>query len=88
MAQGVPVVSTAVLGTRSILKDGCGGVVAPENRHDFAAAVVRVLESPGLRAELAAAGRVYARTWSSAAMAARLRQVYESLVRAPQAGKA
>jgi glycosyltransferase involved in cell wall biosynthesis len=80
MAQGVPVVSTAVLGTRSILKDGCGAVVAPEDREAFAAAVLRVLESPTLRAELAAAGRAYARTWSSSAMAGRLRQVYEQLV--------
>jgi glycosyltransferase involved in cell wall biosynthesis len=81
MAQGVPVVSTAVLGTRSILKEGCGAIVAPEDRQAFAAAVVRLLNSPALRTELGAAGRVYARTWSSSAMAARLKQVYESLAR-------
>lgn len=80
MAQGVPVVSTAVLGTRSVLRDGHGAVVAPEDRQQFAAAVTRVLKSPQLRSELSASGRVYARTWSSSAMAARMREVYESLI--------
>ena len=46
MAQGAPVVSTAELGTRSVLKAGCGALVVEERqRTEFAAAVIRVLKS-------------------------------------------
>jgi 1,2-diacylglycerol 3-alpha-glucosyltransferase len=76
MAQGAPVVSTAELGTRSILLPGCGALIVPERRDAFAAAVVRVLTEAGLRAELAARGRAYARNWSSAEMARRLAALY------------
>ena len=79
MAQGAPVVSTAELGTRSILKTGCGAVVVPENQEEFAAAVVRVLQDPNLQKELGDRGRVYARTWSSSTMARRLADLYDSL---------
>ena len=50
MAQGAPVVSTAELGTRSILVPGSGALVVPEEPDAFAAAVVRVLGDAGLRA--------------------------------------
>ncbi|HEX4619541.1 MAG TPA: glycosyltransferase, partial [Steroidobacteraceae bacterium] len=79
MAQGTPVVSTAELGTRSILVPGSGALVVPEDERAFAAAVVRVLEEPRLREELSERGRVYARSWSSAAMAGRLAELYETL---------
>lgn len=85
MAQGAPVVSTAELGTRSILVPGSGALVVAEEPHAFAAAVVRVLENPQLREELAQRGRVYARSWSSSAMAARLTELYETLRSAPGA---
>jgi 1,2-diacylglycerol 3-alpha-glucosyltransferase len=83
MAQGTPVVSTAELGTRSILLPESGALVVPEERAAFAAAVVRVLQDAALRAELARRGRAYARTWSSAAMARRLAELYAGLRRAP-----
>ena len=83
MAQGAPVVSTAELGTRSILLPESGAVVVPEERAAFAAAVVRVLTEPGLRTELATRGRAYARTWSSAVMARRLKGLYAQLLIAP-----
>jgi 1,2-diacylglycerol 3-alpha-glucosyltransferase len=76
MAQGAAVVSTAELGTRSILVPGSGAMVVPEEEAAFAAAVVRVLCDPGLRAGMAARGRAYARTWSSAVMARRLADLY------------
>jgi 1,2-diacylglycerol 3-alpha-glucosyltransferase len=82
MAQGAAVVSTAELGTRSVLQPGCGALVVPEDTQAFAAAVVRVLSEPDLRAELGARGRSYARTWSSAAQARRLKALYEALVAA------
>ncbi len=88
MAQGVPVVSTAELGTRSILVPGSGALVVPEQQREFAAAVVRVLSDAGVREELAARGRAYARNWSSAAMARRLAELYAGLHAAPRAARA
>ncbi len=88
MAQGTPVVSTAELGTRSILVPGSGALVVPEEPEAFAAAVVRVLGDAGLRAALAVRGLAYARSWSSSAMAARLAAVYAQLHPTPRAVRA
>ncbi|HZO24001.1 MAG TPA: glycosyltransferase [Steroidobacteraceae bacterium] len=79
MAQGTPIVSTAELGTRSILKAASGALVVEERLEPFAAAVVRLLQDPALRQDLAERGRNYARTWSSAAMARRIADLYESV---------
>ena len=85
MAQGAPVVSTAELGTRSILKPGCGALIVEERTDTFAAAVTRVLRDRSLQTELAEQGRTYARTWSSAAMARRLADVYGAVRVSPRA---
>jgi glycosyltransferase involved in cell wall biosynthesis len=87
MAQGVPVVSTAELGTCSILP-GSGALIVPEEREVFAAAVVRVLGDAQLRADMAAHGRAHARAWSSAAMARRLADIYAALRAAPREERA
>jgi 1,2-diacylglycerol 3-alpha-glucosyltransferase len=79
MAQGAPIVSTAELGTRSVLKAGSGALIAEERLEPFAAAAVRVLQDPDLKKDLAERGRNYARTWSSAVMARRLADLYGSL---------
>jgi 1,2-diacylglycerol 3-alpha-glucosyltransferase len=86
-AQGAPVVSTAELGTRSILTAASGALIVPEEHQAFAAAVVRVLGDAGLRANMAARGRAYAGSWSSAVMARRLAQIYEQLRAAPRAAR-
>jgi 1,2-diacylglycerol 3-alpha-glucosyltransferase len=87
MAQGAPVVSTAELGTRSILVPASGALVVPEERAAFAAAVGRLLGDAQLRRQLSEQGRAYARTWSSAAMARRLAQIYGELRAAPRAAR-
>jgi len=79
MAQGAPIVSTAELGTRSVLKPDCGALVVEEKLQPFAAAVTRLLQDEDLRNELAERGRTYAKTWSSAVMARRLADLYQSL---------
>ncbi len=79
MAQGAPVVSTAELGTRSILKPGCGALVVAEKEDEFAAAVTRVLRDTDLQKDLGERGRAYARSWSSAAMARRLADLYDTI---------
>jgi 1,2-diacylglycerol 3-alpha-glucosyltransferase len=83
MAQGVPVVSTAELGTRSVLLPESGALVVPEDTPAFAAAVVRVLTEPALRQTLGARGLTYARGWSSVVMARRLKGLYQGLIDAP-----
>jgi len=77
LALGVPVVSTAVLGTKEVLHGAAGAIVVEENVGEFAAAVTRVLTEPGLRATLAAAAREFVATrWSSSEMARRLVRLY------------
>jgi 1,2-diacylglycerol 3-alpha-glucosyltransferase len=88
MAQGAPVVSTAELGTRSILKAGCGALIVGEQRDEFAAAVVRVLRDQNLQKELGESGRAYARTWSAASMARQLADLYDTLRLSPRASGA
>jgi 1,2-diacylglycerol 3-alpha-glucosyltransferase len=82
LALGVPVVSTAVLGTKEVLENAAGALVVREGVAEFAAAVTRVLTEPALRARLASAGRDFvARQWSSREMAKRLLGLYDELVR-------
>jgi 1,2-diacylglycerol 3-alpha-glucosyltransferase len=79
MAQGAPIVSTAELGTRSVLKPGCGARVVEEKVPEFSAAVVELLQNETLRTDLGERGRAYAKTWSSASMARRLADLYASV---------
>ena len=54
----VPVVAVAAEGPREIIRDGVDGLLTPmEDAAALAQAMRRVLAEPGLRAELAAAGR-------------------------------
>jgi 1,2-diacylglycerol 3-alpha-glucosyltransferase len=87
MAQGTPVVSTAELGTRSILTEGCGAFVVREDEDTFAEAVSQALESKAgdpRRARLLA----HAESWGSQAMARRLAAFYERVCASAQAGVA
>jgi glycosyltransferase involved in cell wall biosynthesis len=88
MAQGTPVVSTAELGTKSILTEGCGAFVVPESEDQFASAVARALQLP-VDAPERAQLRAHAERWASHAMARRLLMFYERVaaqrnLRAPQ----
>ncbi len=81
LAQGCAVVSTAHLGTKSILAPACGALIAEEREPPFAAAVVQVLRDADLRRTLSDQAGTYARGWSSASMAARLAELYRALCR-------
>jgi glycosyltransferase involved in cell wall biosynthesis len=76
LALGVPVVSTAVMGTADVLRDAAGAVIAPDDEAGFAAAVVRVLGDAAARARLGRAGPADAARWSAPALAERLAGVY------------
>jgi len=78
MAQGTPVVSTAELGTRSILTPGCGAFVVAEYEGEFASAVAQALSlsrDDPRRGQL----RAHAESWASQAMARRLIAFYEKV---------
>ena len=82
MAQGTPVVSTAELGTRSILTPGCGAFVVPEDETDFAEGVAQALKLSAddpRRSQLHA----HAETWASQAMVRRLLAFYEKIAEGP-----
>lgn len=81
MALGVPVVSTAVLGTAEVLAGAAGARVVPEDEQAFAAAVLALLGDPAARAQLAEGGRATAARWSASALSARLAGVYERVLR-------
>jgi 1,2-diacylglycerol 3-alpha-glucosyltransferase len=88
MALGVPVVSTAVMGTRDIVGPGKGALVAEDCEQDFAAEVTRLLKDSALRERLAAEAWDYARSWSAPALALRLQDLYLGLVDAHRATRA
>ena len=79
LALGVPVVSTAVMGTADVLRGVKGALIAPEDVGGFAATVVHLLRDPALRARLAAAAPADAAAWSADAMAGRLLELYREL---------
>jgi glycosyltransferase involved in cell wall biosynthesis len=80
MAQGTPVVSTAVMGTVDVLSGAGGAVVVPEDAATFACGVAAVLHDPARRAELSERATADAQRWSSQSLAERLVRVYESVI--------
>ncbi len=76
LALGTPVVATAEMGTREVLRDGEGCLIASDSEQAFAATTTRVLTDAGLRASLRARARPYAEQWSARAMAERMLGVY------------
>ena len=76
MALGVPVVSTAVMGTRDVLQAGCGAEIVPESENEFAAAVVRVLRDSVSAKLMSDAGKEYVKSWSAPLMARRMIDLY------------
>ena len=80
MALGVPVVSTAVMGTRDIVGPERGALRAPDDEAGFAAQVLRLLGDADLRRTKAAEAREEAQRWSSGAMAGRLVELYEEVL--------
>ncbi len=85
MALGLPVVSTAVMGTKSVLDGSRGAIVVDEDEIQFASALEKVLLDRDLRASLAAQAVQFVESrWSSAEMAERMLTLYQGVVsRAP-----
>jgi glycosyltransferase involved in cell wall biosynthesis len=80
MALGVPVVSTAHMGTADIVNPQRGAQRAPDEEAEFASIVLQLLNDPTRRAAMSAEARAYAATWSATAMADRLAGLYSTVV--------
>jgi 1,2-diacylglycerol 3-alpha-glucosyltransferase len=80
MALGIPVVSTAHMGTADIVNPQRGAQVAPDDEGEFANIVVQLLQDEPRRAAMSAEARAYAATWSATAMADRLAGLYSAVV--------
>lgn len=77
MAQATPVVAIAELGTASILIDGQGALIAPENESEFVQKVHSLLINPQRCQQLGEVAREYAqKKWSAATQAERMVKFY------------
>ncbi len=79
MALGVPIVSTAVMGTATVLRDAHCARISTEDVDVFAAHVAQLLRSPAERATLASAGPLDARAWSTNVLMAQVVALYVRL---------
>ena len=82
MACGTPIVSTAVMGTATVLRDARSALISEENAETFAACVTRLLRAPHERAGLSAAGPIDARKWGAQALMRGIVALYEQLAQA------
>lgn len=76
MAVGLPVISTAVMGTRDIVGPRRGALVPDDEVGVFAGEIVRLIQDPELRAALSIQARDYAREWHADALARRMAALY------------
>lgn len=79
-AMGTPVISTAVMGTREVLSDGEGCLIATDEEQEFAAHCIRLLTDRALRDLLSAKAVRYAEQWSAPMMARRMLNLYQQVI--------
>ncbi|MBS1225854.1 MAG: glycosyl transferase family 1 [Proteobacteria bacterium] len=79
MSLGVPVVSTAVMGTRDILAAERGALIAEEDIPQFATQVRRLLDDAELRRRSGEEGRAYAGQWTARGSTQALLGFYQDL---------
>ena len=77
MTSGLPVVAVGVMGTRTVMRGDNGGFMVDENLDDFAAAAVRLLSDPELRAAKSAEAAAWSGQFSIAAQTDRILRIYE-----------
>lgn len=81
MAQSVPVVAIAELGTKSILIEGEGALIAPMDEKVFANRVHSLLVDDKKRHDLGQTARNYAlKRWTSRTQAERMLQYYDEII--------
>ena len=88
MSLGVPIVSTAVMGTATVLRGARSARVSAPDVGEFANHVAALLRSPAERRVLADAGPQDAQAWSAPVLMERVVDVYTNLCAAQPAGAA
>jgi glycosyltransferase involved in cell wall biosynthesis len=81
MALGVPIVSTAVMGTATVLERTQSARISGESVAEFAQHVSALLRSPEERRRLSAAGPIDALAWSAPALMEQVIDLYQRLAR-------
>jgi 1,2-diacylglycerol 3-alpha-glucosyltransferase len=81
MAQGTPVVSTAIMGTAHVLAGMQGAIVAPEEEREFARLTADLLSAPERTEILSRLAESDAKAWSSGRYAEGLIDLYERISR-------
>ena len=81
MAQAVPVVAIAELGTKSILIEGEGALIAPDDEAGFAERVLSLIVNQEKRLALGQVAHSYvSKRWTSRIQAERMIQYYEEIL--------
>ncbi len=81
MAVGAPIVSTAVMGTATVLRGANSAITSAEDVAAFADSLARVLGDQELQASLSAAGPRDAQRWSNDGLMPKVVGLYEALAR-------
>lgn len=85
MALGVPIVSTAVMGTVAVLDGARSAQVSDEDEAAFAGHIDALLSDPARRTAMAAAGPGDARAWATPALMRQVESLYAALAPAAEA---
>ena len=80
MACGLPVVSSASMGTTDVLSEGQGCLIAPLEPEAFAERVMTLIGEPFRARELARRGRDYVRQWSTEVKAGEMLAFYRRVL--------
>jgi len=81
MAQAIPVVSIAELGTRDILRANKGALVSREDKHEFAGKVRSLIQDNEFHARVSAEAYAYSTSWSARAFAEKAVNFYADTIR-------
>ncbi len=80
LALGLPVVALAEMGTRDVVREGEGCLVAPNDPQGFAHRVLELIQHPHQAAQLAAKAVIAADAWQQDRIAQRLVDFYQEVI--------
>jgi len=80
LALGLPVVALAEMGTRDVVREGEGCLIAPNDPQGFAARVMELLDHPHEATRLAAQAVIAADAWQEERVAERLVAFYQETI--------
>jgi len=81
MAAGTPVVAVGAMGIKDVMASGKGGVMTNLDEHEFSEAVYKMLTDQAYYAQKKAETLPEAEKWSSGAMAKRMIEAYEKILK-------